>query len=185
MKNPILTVTKETFICSDPNIIDLGIAFQIDCNDASGTIPDPTIPVWIPWDDCNEISEPENVNDNFCSFFDEADFLMQIEQNPGPNFIRFEFPGTSDGRSVIVESGTYQITEEGAPGNSCPNTTYEDGGPIIEKGSTQGAFCFTLEGDCSGTIQAGEEKACTVKNYLSNEFLQYHKTVLLPMVQLQ
>ena len=50
---------------------------------------------------------------------------------------------------------------------------YEDGEVFITHDTTQfppeipqGIFCFTLEGDCSGTIQAGEEKACTVKNYL-------------------
>ena len=54
---------------------------------------------------------------------------MQIEQNPGPNFIRFEFPGNSNGRSVIVESGTFQVTEEGnfESGGQCQNTNYEDG----------------------------------------------------------
>ena len=53
---------------------------------------------------------------------------MQIEQNPGPNFIRFEFPGNSNGRSVIVESGTFQVTEEGnaPPIGQCPNTNYEN-----------------------------------------------------------
>ena len=112
---PILTVSKEMFICSEPNIRGDQSGFEvfIDCFDDSGTIPDPDSPVWIPWDDCNEISEL--VNNNFCQFFDEADFLMQIEQNPGPNFIRFEFPGNSDGRSVIVESGTFQVTEEVDP----------------------------------------------------------------------
>ena len=49
---------------------------------------------------------------------------MQIEQNPGP----FEFPGNSDGRSVIVESGTFQVTEEVDPeSHHCENTNYEDG----------------------------------------------------------
>ena len=116
---PILTVSKKMFICSEPRINPTGSGFgfelfQIDCRDDSGNIPDPDSPdspVWIPWDDCNEISEPENVNDNFCPFFDEEDFTMQIEQNSGP----FEFPGNSDGRSVIVESGTFQITEEVDP----------------------------------------------------------------------
>ena len=102
VKNPILTVTKEMFICSKPNII----GGSIDCFDDSGTtIPDPDSDDWISWDDCTET--------NFCPFFDEADFLMQIEQNSGPNFIRFKFPGNSNGRSVIVESGTFQVTEEG------------------------------------------------------------------------
>ncbi len=82
VKDPILTVKKEMFICKTPHII----GDAIDCIEPSGTtIPGPDSPdYWISWDDCNEILEPENVNDNFCQFFDEADFLMQIEQNPGP-----------------------------------------------------------------------------------------------------
>ena len=37
----------------------------------------------------------------------------------------------------------------------------------------EASFCITLEGDCSGTIQSGEEKKCTVNNYFSiGRFLQ-------------
>ena len=119
LKNPILTVKKEMFICETPNL-PIGDDV-IDCiDDSTKTIPGPDSTDWIPWDDCT-------VTD-FCPFFDEADFLMQIEQNPGPNFIRFEFPGNSDGRSVIVESGTFQVTEEVDPeSHHCENTNYEDG----------------------------------------------------------
>ena len=142
------------------------ILFFIECNDSTGNIPAPDSPVWVPWDDCNV--------DGFCPFFNEDNFTMQIEQNPGPNFIRFEFPGTSEGRSVNVENGTYQIIEEGnadAQSNPCPNP-YEGNVGIDNFQQTQtppfylASFCFTLEGDCSGTIEAGEEKTCTVKNYL-------------------
>jgi hypothetical protein len=167
---PILTVSKEMFICSKPiiNRVESPEGFQfftIDCRGDSG-IPNPSSTVWIPWNSCN-------VN-NFCPFFDEADFLIQIDQNPGPNFIRYEFPGKSDGRSVIVESGTYQIKEEVNNPKPCgEDTSYENGSNFITHDTQfppaipQGIFCFTLEGDCSGTIHAGEEKACTVKNYLS------------------
>ena len=91
-----LTVSKEMFICSEPNVVFSGTAgqlqlFNIDCRVDSGMMPGPDSTVWIPWENCN-------IND-FCPFFDE-DFTMQIEQNPGPNFIRFEFPGTNEGRSV-------------------------------------------------------------------------------------
>ena len=100
---------------------------------------------------------------------------MQIEQNPGP----FEFPGNSDGRSVIVESGTFQVTEEVDPeSHHCENTNYEDGTAHIVHdnqlpGLPEASFCITLEGDCSGTIQSGEEKTCTVNNYFFiGRFLQ-------------
>jgi hypothetical protein len=75
---------------------------------------------------------------------------------------------------VIVESGTYQVKEEVDPlVGQCSNTNYEDGRVFIVDGTQCGgaplaAFCLTLEGDCSGTIQAREEKACTVKNYLDS-----------------
>ena len=42
-----------------------------------------------------------------------------------------------------------------------------------DSGLPEASFCFTLEGDCSGTIQSGEEKTCTVKNYFFiGRFLQ-------------
>lgn len=48
---------------------------------------------------------------------------MQVEQNLGLNFIRFEFPGNSHGRSVIVENGTFQVTEKANPEHhQCENT---------------------------------------------------------------
>ena len=95
---------------------------------------------------------------------------MQIEQNPDSNFIRFEFPGNSDGRSVIVESGTFQVTEEGnaPPIGQCPNTNYENEfvrivhdppGPTFLSAS----FCFTLEDDCSGQIQAVRIQAVRIQ----------------------
>ena len=167
VKNPILTVKKEMFICETPNTPPG--TDEINCIEPSGTtIPGPDrTDYWISWDDCTVT--------NFCQFFDEADFLMQIEQNSGPNFIRFEFPGNSDGRSVIVESGTFQVTEEVDPeSHHCEFTNnedgYEDGTVHIvhdPKGSglPEASFCIFLEDDCSGTIQSGEEKTCTVKNY--------------------
>ena len=81
---------------------------------------------------------------------------MQIEQNSGPINIRYEFPGTSEGRSVNVDSGTYQISEEiDSSQQPCSNTSYEDERVVIINGSQfqsnpQATFCFTVEGDCSG-----------------------------------
>jgi len=165
----ILTVSKEMFICSEPNVVFSGTSggfniFNIDClDDTTGIIPGPDSAVWVPWNNCTE--------NNFCPFFDEANFTMQIEQNPGPNFIRFEFPGTSEGRSINVESGTYQITEEELPPDlgSCTNTVDYEGVVQVQNPnpSPSAVFCFIVEGDCSGTIQAGEEKSCTVKNYFN------------------
>ena len=50
------------------------------------------------------------------------------------------------------------------------NSNYEDGTVHIVhdpqgSGLPEASFCIILEGDCSGTIQSGEEKTCTVKNY--------------------
>ena len=154
------------FICKNPNTQPGSDV--IDCiDDSTKTIPGPESTVWKPWDDCT-------VTD-FCQVFDEADFRMQIEQNLGP----FEFPGNSDGRSVIVESGTFQVTEKVDPeSNHCENPNYEDEEAHIvlneqETGLPEASFCITLEGDCSGTIQSGEEKKCTVNNYFSiGRFLQ-------------
>ena len=128
------------------------------------TIPDPDSAEWVPWDgNCAATS--------FCPFFNEENFTMQIAQNSAPNLI--EFPGTSEGQSVTVQSGTYQITEEHTVQftDPCGDAGYENGDVSIIDGSQlqnfpQATFCFTLEDDCSGTIQAGEEKLCTIKNYL-------------------
>ena len=160
VKDPILTVKKEMFICEKPKTQPGSDV--IDCiDDSTKTIPGPESTVWKPWDDCT-------VTD-FCQSFDEADFLMQIEQNSGP----FEFPGNSDGQRVIVESGTFQVKEKVDPeSHHCENTNNEDGyeeGTVHivhgDRGLPEASFCIILEGDCSGTIQAGEEKKCTVNNY--------------------
>ena len=164
-----LTVSKEMFICNEPTLQPAGFSsgfefFNVYCADPNqDSMPDPDSPVWIPWEDCNLTG--------FCENFSEENFTVQIEQNPGPNFIRYEFPGTNEGRSVIVESGTYQISEEGNIFvGTCPNPAYSGfvgiSNPPPPEPSTFAAFCFILEGDCSDTIQAGEEKTCTVKNYL-------------------
>ena len=68
-----------------------------------------------------------------------------------------------------VPSGTYQINEDRNAGGQCSNTNYGGGVAFIDNSELPlprtASFCIFLEGNCSGTIQSGEEKTCTVKNY--------------------
>ncbi|MGE0243803.1 MAG: hypothetical protein AB7F53_08360 [Nitrososphaeraceae archaeon] len=169
LSDPIITVKKEMLICDDPNIQQTGTiggfpALSISCTLFDETIPGPDSAEWVQWDgNCTASS--------FCPFFNEENYTMQIAQNSDPDLI--EFPGTSEGQSVNVQSGTYQITEEHIvpASDTCVNSGFGDRQVDIidysqDLNHPQATFCFTLEGDCFGTIQAGEEKLCTIKNYL-------------------
>jgi uncharacterized repeat protein (TIGR01451 family) len=67
-----------------------------------------------------------------------ADFTLSVDGgNPNPA----SFAGNEEGTSVAIDSGSYSVSEGAHAG-----------------------YAQTFEGDCSGTIAAGETKTCTVVN---------------------
>lgn len=76
------------------------------------------------------------------------DFTMNVAGNdPSPS----SFPGSSAGTVVTIEPGQYDITEIAPP---TPPGVEFDGG--------------TFSMDCTGDINAGESKTCTVTNGYTN-----------------
>jgi len=76
------------------------------------------------------------------------EFTMNVEgNNPSPS----SFPGSSQGTVVTIEPGPYEVTEIAPP---TPPGVEFDGG--------------TFSADCTGDINAGESKTCTVTNGYTN-----------------
>lgn len=76
------------------------------------------------------------------------EFTMNVEgNNPSPS----SFPGDDQGTVVTLEAGQYEVTEV-AP--VTPPGVEFDGG--------------TFSADCSGDINAGESKTCTITNGYTN-----------------
>jgi hypothetical protein len=76
------------------------------------------------------------------------EFTMNVEgNNPSPS----SFPGSSQGTVVTLEPGQHEVTEVAPP---TPPGVEFDGG--------------TFSADCTGDINAGESKTCTITNGYTN-----------------
>jgi hypothetical protein len=83
---------------------------------------------------------------DLCPLPDE--FTMNVEgNNPSPS----SFPGSSQGTIVTLEPGQYEVTEIAPP---TPPGVEFDGG--------------TFSADCTGDINVGESKTCTITNGYTN-----------------
>jgi hypothetical protein len=83
---------------------------------------------------------------DLCPSADE--FTMNVEgNNPSPS----SFPGSSQGTIVTLEPGQYEVTEIAPP---TPPGVEFDGG--------------TFSADCTGDINVGESKTCTITNGYTN-----------------
>ena len=95
------------------------------------------------------------------SNFEPQDFIITVTgQNPNPS----QFGGSSSGTEVTLEPGSYEVTED-ITGVDGKIYTEDDNGNTIS-----GIFVNVLDGqiilseDCSGTIEAGETRTCTITN---------------------
>jgi len=79
-----------------------------------------------------------------------SEFTMIVTDNLGG----LEFPGDEEGTTITVEPGEYSVTE-----------TELDG------------YSSSTEGDCSGFIEVGEEKTCTITNDDISPTITLHKLV--------
>lgn len=95
------------------------------------------------------------------SNFEPQDFIITVSgQNPNPS----QFGGSSSGTEVGLEPGSYEVTEDisGVDGRI---VVEDDNGTIIS-----GNFINVLDAQitysegCSGTIETGETKTCTITN---------------------
>ena|GEM_PF-1694794 len=79
------------------------------------------------------------VQNNHGGTLGSADFTMNVA---GTNVSDPSFPGSESGTQVTLDKGTYQVTENEVSGYTTVGTS----------------------ADCSGTINVGEEKTCTITN---------------------
>ena len=109
-----------------------------------------------------------------CDTINEGFFNIIITDN-------IEFPGSEDGKKLTSNGERFTVIEEESFGERLPPQAFIDA--CLEAGFDDGfafnipspsenppgigiGICSIFEGDCSGIVQDGELKECTVKNYL-------------------
>jgi hypothetical protein len=164
-----LTVKKQVFGCDN-------IFVDMDCQNLQNNSS-------APWLDCN--TNPAISGTIFCQSLSESIFDIEVldDQN---NQIQ-EFVGSEEGTTIEnLEPGTYTVNEIKNPTfalnqlfdnpsleEACINLNgFSDGGELFNSTSSINFdICFEYEdeqgNDCSTiTLAAGEERTCTVKNYI-------------------
>ena len=118
----------------------------------------------IPGPDSDRYVQECIADDFLCDNLNEATFEMIVTDN-------VEFPGSEEGKKLNFDGERYAVTEGTNLGiierNSdfpfqCQIAGFDDGFIL----GTDIAICTVFEGECSGIIQDGELKECTVKNYV-------------------
>ena len=128
----------------------------------------------------------EQCNSEVCEGIDESTFNIKVVNGK-------EFEGSEKGTKLNLEVGRFMVTEDRdtlsdlafagiaepevpfAIDQACKDRGY-DGSLIQVSGLDEASgfdveglvtSCVLFEGECSGTIQYGEQKECTVKNYIT------------------
>ena len=164
-----LTVKKQVFGCGDFD------EFEMDCDEFQNNSP--------AWLDCN--TNPTISGTIFCQSLPES--IFDIEVLDDQNTQIQEFVGSEQGTIIQnLEPGTYTVNEIKVDGNlnelgivqevedACVNLGgFSDGGDLFNTASNvfYRFICFEYVdeqgNDCSTiAIAAGEERTCTVKNYI-------------------
>ena len=81
-----------------------------------------------------------------------------------------EFTGSEEGTKLNIKGERYTVVEEDIiPGGPFPFFCQESGFDTATQHNVDEKFvgsCIIFEGDCSGFVQDGELKECTIKNYV-------------------
>ena len=103
-------------------------------------------------------------NNFLCNTIDEAAFDMIVTDN-------IEFPGSEDGKKITFNGERFTVTEDANIGEI---RQIEGVNSVCQEIGFDGGFelagfimCTLNEGECSGIIQDGELKECTIKNYVA------------------
>ena len=163
---PMVLVNKKVLFCDDIANGDNPVCtFE-------GDLPNPNSDRWV-----------EQCNDEICEFVDESLFKIKVVNGE-------EFEGSEKGTKLNLEVGKFLVTEErdipsdllfvdftalDAPfdiDQDCKDAGFDASLINISESEELGGdlglvvSCVLFEGDCSGTVQYGEQKECTVENHV-------------------
>jgi hypothetical protein len=168
-----LTVKKQVFGC---NNIVTGQFGRMSCSGLQNNSS-------APWLDCN--TNANISNSIFCKSVPENIFDIEVLDDQNSQIQQFE--GSEQGTTIPhLQPGPYTVNEIEQPGGNfvnqlaesftvnvrCSNQEFPDGGNLINTTARLlYEICFEYEDeqgkDCSNiTLAAGEERTCTVKNYI-------------------
>ena len=150
---PMLLVKKDVLYC---DVIANGT--DNDCEE-SGVIPGPDSGRYV----------QECTADNLACDINEDFYNIVVTDN-------IEFPGSEEGTKLNLNGERFTVTEESELNGlqdqiqaSCQESGFDDGvinSIVLNVETIMIGTCVLFEGDCSGVIQDGELKECTVENYL-------------------
>ena len=156
MKEPqMLIVKKEILFCdfiANGTNNECGFPGPIPGPNSGRYVQECTTPV-----EGGGIAACNNVNDKF--------FKMIVTDD-------IEFPGSEEGTKLNFNGERYTVTEEIDPfselDSACKEVGFDGGFGDDVEGAGFVLFCNLFEGQCTGILQEGELKECTVKNYVVN-----------------
>jgi len=152
-----LTVKKELFQCFNPGVTTStpqGCSEFIHLGDpTTSTVIPPTSTLYKNCDD-------PGVN---CRY-DTEDFVIDVingeKITSNPQGVQLKLSG----KDYFVEED--DIRTDYAVEKSCKISGYDQGGVVGTTVLGQTGVCIIYEGDCEGELNPGDNKVCTVKNYL-------------------
>ena len=154
---PMVLVNKEILFC---DLIANGTDNQCFIEDEGLSLPGPNSDRYV-----------QNCNDEQCEDIDASTFKIKIENAN-------VFEGSEEGTKHNLDVRQFLVTEESddelgvfiiPPVKAfCQDAGFDSGYTDILDVNEPNivASCVLFEGDCSGTVQFGEQKECTVKNYV-------------------
>ena len=163
---PIVNVEKKIFIC---NNITGSLDGFFACEDKrSVSFPDFAFPPSL------DSGKYIPCNNEICPLIDESDFSAQIFKD-----VATVRDLTPDGTPVNLDKFHYtvtegQISETISAGGECKalgfnhDLSYEK---IVDDRDASYLICVNYVGNCEGTIYPGEEKTCTIENYIVQGFI--------------
>ncbi|MGH9980194.1 MAG: hypothetical protein ACRD6U_01425 [Nitrososphaeraceae archaeon] len=158
---PIVNVEKKLFVCNN------GTQNPIDFFCSSGPEDFFLIPEAI------DSGEYIPCNDEICPFIDESDFSAQIFKD-----VATVRDLTPEGTPVNLDKFHYSITERDiedliTTDSFCKAVGFSHSNFSVKITDNNVIFydmCVNYVGDCEGTIYLGEEKTCTIENYIYSGF---------------
>ena len=151
---PMILVTKEVLFCDE-----IANGTSNGCLEFNQQGP-PTVP------GPNSDRYVQNCNHEQCENIDAELFTLEINKNP-------KFQGSEEGTKINYNENAFTVEEASEFENfgpfsfACDESGFDSvTAERLDNSEIIAVSCLLFEGECSGTIQDGELKECTVKNYV-------------------